>query len=141
MACIEQFSSECRNRCLLFIAGLFVFKKRKSYQYLFHLILRCNHEALLNMNYNYTTVSTMTSQYRALFESLPEDCAWVHVLLTGSSEFTSNCSRIIEVSPKKAEELSEAQIISKRRVNIQQSWALQAAWPPFRLHAYLHVTD
>ena len=62
MACIEPLSSQCGNRCLLFTAGLFVCEKRKSYQYLFHLIWHCNHQALLNMECNYSSVSTMTSQ-------------------------------------------------------------------------------
>lgn len=49
--------------CFL-IEELFVRKKGESYQYLFHLVLLCNHRALLNTDAVIATVSTLTFQYK-----------------------------------------------------------------------------
>lgn len=106
MAWIEPFSSECGNRRLLFIAGLFVCKKRKSYQYLFHLVLYCNQP-------NYSTVSTMAFHYNAQI---------VHIIVPCfvDRELLMYCSRIIEALTKKLKDLFEAQRISRRIANIHQ---------------------
>lgn len=88
------------NRCLLLIVGLFLCKRRKSYQYLFCLVLHCNHQALLNMDCNYSTVSTMTFQYKEIL--------WISFVDTAL--FCPAIQKIIEALNKKAKQFYEDQL-------------------------------